>query len=84
MQARAKLLVQKNACAFFEMNILSAFASLKMKEENSIVTDLKPHVGPWKLEDFEVGRPLGKGKFGNVYLARTKKHNIPVALKVNL
>lgn len=24
----------------------------------------------WKLEDFDIGRPLGKGKFGNVYLAR--------------
>lgn len=48
-----------------------------------MITDLKPHVGAWKLDDFEVGRPLGKGKFGNVYLARTKKHHIPVALKVN-
>jgi predicted Ser/Thr protein kinase len=44
---------------------------------------IKPHVGDWKLKDFEVGRPLGKGKFGNVYLARTKKHHIPVALKVD-
>ncbi|CAI9572255.1 unnamed protein product [Staurois parvus] len=27
----------------------------------------------WCLEDFEIGRPLGKGKFGNVYLAREKQ-----------
>jgi len=27
---------------------------------------------PWGLPDFEIGRPLGKGKFGRVYLARTK------------
>lgn len=26
----------------------------------------------WKLADFCVGKPLGKGKFGNVYLARLK------------
>jgi len=36
----------------------------------------------WTLEDFEVGRSLGKGKFGNVYLARTKKEKKVVALKV--
>ncbi|WFD41475.1 non-specific serine/threonine protein kinase [Malassezia psittaci] len=26
----------------------------------------------WSLAQFEIGRPLGKGKFGRVYLARTK------------
>ncbi len=36
----------------------------------------------WKLEDFDIGRPLGKGKFGNVYLAREKKSKYVVALKV--
>jgi aurora kinase A len=36
----------------------------------------------WKLEDFDIGRPLGKGKFGNVYLAREKKSKYIVALKV--
>ncbi|XP_029186576.2 aurora kinase C-like isoform X1 [Acropora millepora] len=36
----------------------------------------------WKLEDFEIGKPLGKGKFGNVYLAREKKSKYIVALKV--
>lgn len=24
----------------------------------------------WSLENFEIGRPLGRGKFGHVYLAR--------------
>ncbi|KAK7081307.1 hypothetical protein SK128_002788, partial [Halocaridina rubra] len=36
----------------------------------------------WSLDDFEVGRPLGKGKFGNVYLAREKKSKFIIALKV--
>ncbi|CAK4066384.1 unnamed protein product [Aphanomyces euteiches] len=36
----------------------------------------------WKLTDFEIGRPLGRGKFGNVYLAREKKSKYVVALKV--
>jgi len=36
----------------------------------------------WTLEDFDIGKPLGKGKFGNVYLAREKKSKYIVALKV--
>ena len=40
-----------------------------------------PGVG-WTLDDFDIGRPLGKGKFGNVYLAREKKSKYIVALKV--
>ncbi|TKS72115.1 Aurora kinase B [Collichthys lucidus] len=34
------------------------------------------------IDDFDIGRPLGKGKFGNVYLARVKKLQAIVALKV--
>ncbi|KAM9570686.1 aurora kinase B isoform 2-T2 [Salvelinus alpinus] len=34
------------------------------------------------IHDFDIGRPLGKGKFGNVYVARDKKLNFIVALKV--
>ncbi|KAI1902786.1 hypothetical protein AGOR_G00019590 [Albula goreensis] len=34
------------------------------------------------INDFDIGRPLGKGKFGNVYLAREKKHKFVVAMKV--
>eukprot|EP00762_Andalucia_godoyi_P006575 ANDGO_05000.mRNA.1 Serine/threonine-protein kinase Aurora-1 len=36
----------------------------------------------WKLTDFDIGKPLGKGKFGNVYLAREKRTKYIVALKV--
>ncbi|XP_064420277.1 aurora kinase A-B [Latimeria chalumnae] len=36
----------------------------------------------WSLEDFEIGRPLGKGKFGNVYLARERQSKFILALKV--
>ncbi|XP_013860221.1 aurora kinase A [Austrofundulus limnaeus] len=37
---------------------------------------------PWSLEDFDIGRPLGKGKFGNVYLARERQTKFILALKV--
>ncbi|KAE9556186.1 hypothetical protein FO519_000674 [Halicephalobus sp. NKZ332] len=36
----------------------------------------------WNLEDFDIGRPLGKGKFGSVYLAREKQMKYIVALKI--
>lgn len=36
----------------------------------------------WTLDDFDIGKPLGKGKFGNVYLAREKSSKFVVALKV--
>lgn len=36
----------------------------------------------WMLSDFDIGKPLGRGKFGNVYLAREKKSKYIVALKV--
>ncbi|KAM7260774.1 hypothetical protein ACFE04_026249 [Oxalis oulophora] len=36
----------------------------------------------WSLRDFEIGKPLGKGKFGRVYLAREVKSKYIVALKV--
>ncbi|XP_066600795.1 aurora kinase C-like [Prorops nasuta] len=36
----------------------------------------------WVLSDFDIGKPLGKGKFGNVYLAREKKSKYVIAMKV--
>ncbi|KAI2656658.1 Aurora kinase B [Labeo rohita] len=36
----------------------------------------------FSIKDFDIGRPLGKGKFGNVYLARERKLKVIVALKV--
>uniref|UniRef100_A0A6U1X1I1 Aurora kinase n=1 Tax=Vannella robusta TaxID=1487602 RepID=A0A6U1X1I1_9EUKA len=36
----------------------------------------------WTLDDFEIGKRLGRGKFGRVYLAREKKSKYLVALKL--
>ncbi|XP_057779411.1 serine/threonine-protein kinase Aurora-1-like [Salvia miltiorrhiza] len=36
----------------------------------------------WTLNDFDIGKPLGRGKFGHVYLAREKRSNHVIALKV--
>lgn len=49
---------------------------------------IQPHRTPnpneksWTLKDFDVGRALGKGKFGRVYLAREKRSGYIVALKI--
>jgi len=36
----------------------------------------------WSLDCFELGKPLGRGKFGSVYMAREKNTKYVVALKV--
>lgn len=42
----------------------------------------RPQQKNWSLDDFEIGRPLGTGKFGRVYLAREKRTKFVVSLKV--
>lgn len=42
----------------------------------------EPQGRKWALADFEIGKPLGKGKFGHVYLARERRSNFIVALKI--
>lgn len=36
----------------------------------------------WCIDNFDIGCPLGKGKFGNVYLARDRESRFILALKV--
>ncbi|PKK69738.1 serine/threonine-protein kinase aurora-1-like protein [Rhizophagus irregularis] len=60
--------------------------SKKIKPDNqqkSIVKSgkvSKPRV--WHLDDFEMGNPLGEGRFGRVYMAREKDSKKIVAIKV--
>lgn len=58
--------------------IQSLTASVSSSYVDSAMTATKR----WQLCDFEIGRPLGKGKFGHVYLAREKESKYVVALKV--
>lgn len=41
-----------------------------------------PEKPKWTIDDFELGKALGKGKFGRVFLAREKKSKFIVALKM--
>ncbi|CAM9223526.1 unnamed protein product, partial [Sphacelaria rigidula] len=38
----------------------------------------------WVLDDFEIGRRLGQGKFGKVYLARERRSGFVVAIKARI
>ncbi|GJW46947.1 serine/threonine-protein kinase aurora-1-like protein [Tanacetum coccineum] len=33
----------------------------------------------WTLADFDMGKPLGRGKFGHVYIARDKRGELKIA-----
>ncbi|XP_008792637.4 serine/threonine-protein kinase Aurora-3-like [Phoenix dactylifera] len=45
-------------------------------------TEKKRKKEEWSLADFEIGKFIGEGKFGKVYLAREKQSGYVVALKV--
>lgn len=52
-------------------------------EPFTISPNYKPlEYNPVSLLDFEIGKPLSSGKFGQVYLARHKRLRFLVALKV--
>jgi serine/threonine protein kinase len=57
-----------------------AGASPPRRAPASELPSQKPRV--FSLNDFDIGKPLGRGKFGNVYLAREKRSQYVVALKV--
>ena len=55
----------------------------KQAELNEKQQELKRfNPNDWSVDDFEIGKPIGRGKFGHVYLAREKKSKYLVALKV--
>lgn len=49
---------------------------------NKVKSETKSNFKSWALDNFDIGRPLGRGKFGNVYLAREKETKFVIALKV--
>ncbi|KAL9086708.1 MAG: hypothetical protein Q9165_007027 [Trypethelium subeluteriae] len=51
-------------------------------EDRPVTLIEQPVVKSFHLGMFEIGKPLGKGKFGRVYLARERKHGFFCVLKV--
>lgn len=56
----------------------------ELEAKRKIVQPPKKTFNPkeWSLSNFDIGRPLGRGKFGHVYLAREKDSHFIVALKI--
>lgn len=64
-----------------ESDSVSKPATGAPKQDTQDMTNKQPRKN-WSLDHFDIGRPLGKGKFGNVYLAREKNSKFIIALKV--
>jgi len=59
----------------------AANAAVDANEQSARIITQPSHAS-FHLGMFEIGRPLGKGKFGRVYLARERKSGFVCALKV--
>ncbi|KAL7985625.1 hypothetical protein Chor_004195 [Crotalus horridus] len=64
------------------MQIYLAGEKSESKASTNNVPDSQLPRKIWGTGDFEFGKPLGKGRFGAVYLAREKKTHFILALKV--
>jgi serine/threonine protein kinase len=53
-----------------------------LQEKLGNISSIQSIVGNWSLDGFSMSKPLGKGKFGNVYQAKQRGSNHSVALKV--
>lgn len=51
-------------------------------DEEDEMGSLFPADKVWSLNDFDIGKVLGSGMFGKVYLAREKTTNFVLALKM--
>merc|ERR1711990_56393 len=58
----------------------SDFDCLTEMSENKENKDKKGK--EWKFDDFKIGKSIGKGRFGSVYVAKEKKSSYVVALKI--
>lgn len=60
----------------------STFEKSRQQQGHDDMSSRAKHGKQWSLKDFEIGKPLGRGKFGSVYLAREKESKYIVAIKV--
>ena len=63
-----------------DMRLSGTDDELSSSFTSSTSSSLTPRA--WSLKDFEIGRPIGKGKFGSVYLGKQRATGTQVALKV--
>ncbi|XP_048879116.1 aurora kinase A [Brienomyrus brachyistius] len=73
---------RKEAAAPDPSRKLGTSAKEKAPDKTGTVESTETSKKRWSLDNFDIGRPLGKGKFGNVYLARERQSMFILALKV--
>lgn len=77
---------RKPAAAQLHQQALSASTSSSSatnSADNSAAADASlQQMKQWRLRDFDFAKPLGRGKFGHVYLARERASGYVVAMKV--
>jgi aurora kinase A len=66
---------------YLENNPVNSPPATRILGESTPTKSLQP-TKRWTLKDFEIGKPLGRGKFGDVYLARERKSKFICAVKV--
>ena len=57
-------------------------ASQKMSNNNIDFVADKTDKKEWTIKDFDIGKELGRGTYGKVYLAKVKNTDFMVAIKV--
>lgn len=82
VQPDAKVLEAKHAPSTQPQQARHQLQNSNLQGPTDAVASSRP--SRWQLSDFDIGRPLGRGKFGNVYLAREKESKFIVALKVRI
>lgn len=78
------ILKSKNMASISDLkcNCVSHLIIENLESNKPKINTIETNAKKWYLTNFDIGRPLGKGKFGNVYLAREKLSKYVVALKV--
>ncbi|EGR33859.1 protein kinase domain protein [Ichthyophthirius multifiliis] len=66
---------QQLAINYLEKNLQKSID----KQKNLFVSSFE--INQWSLDNFQIGKCIGRGRFGNVYMARHKQSNMLVAIK---
>jgi hypothetical protein len=77
----SKLSLGRRSSVSIDHNLKYSASDIEAGLNDFCVPDEEKKNRPWTVDDFTLGKPLGKGKFGNVYLAKQKYTQAQIALK---
>lgn len=79
---KIKAVTSNQSCAAGAKAASNTPCSAKKPLTTNATAPIKAPGKNWQLDNFEIGKALGRGKFGCVYVAREKESRFVVALKV--